>query len=69
MTIKFAGAARGKKGSKGGGGRVRLSDFDIGRLSGLKYKLVCHFTWVANMVEGGIKKEMMWMDHYFWKGS
>ena len=33
---------REKKGSKGGGGRVRLPDVDTGRLSGLKYKLICH---------------------------
>ena len=56
MTIKFAGAARGKKGIGGEGGQLSLLNHNIGRLSGLKYKLVCHFTWVANMVEGGIKK-------------
>ena len=39
----LAGAAREEKGSEGGGGQVRLLDVDTGRLSGLKYELVCHF--------------------------
>ena len=39
----LAGAARGRTGSKGGGGPVRSSDVDTGRLSGLKYKLICYF--------------------------
>ena len=45
-----AGATKREKGSKGGGGRG-LSD--TGRLSGLKYKLICLFDLVADMVEGG----------------
>ena len=45
-------AAGGKKGSEGVGGRVSLLDVDTGRLSGLKYKLICHFKLVADMVGG-----------------
>ena len=29
---------------------MRLSDVDTGRLLGLKYKLICHFKLVADMV-------------------
>jgi hypothetical protein len=36
---KVLGAVTGEKGSKGGGGQVRLPDVDTGRLSRLKYKL------------------------------
>ena len=43
LTEVLAGATRGKKGSKGGGGRVRLLNVDTRRLSGLKYKLICYF--------------------------
>ena len=50
----LAGATRGERGSKGGGGRVRLSDVRIERLSGLKYKLICHFKLATDMVGGGI---------------
>jgi hypothetical protein len=45
-----------KKGSKGGGSRVGLPDFATGRLSRLKYKLVCHFNLVVDMVKDGIKE-------------
>ena len=38
-----AGSARGQTGSKVGGGQMRLLDVDTRRLSGLKYKLTCHF--------------------------
>jgi hypothetical protein len=34
----LAGAARRKKGSEGGGGRVRLSNVDTGELAGFKDK-------------------------------
>ena len=64
LTKVLAGAARGKKGSKGGGGRVRLLDVDIRRLSGLKYKLICHFKLATDMVGVGIQKLVN-----SWKGS
>jgi hypothetical protein len=35
---------------------VRLLDVDTGRLSGLKYKLICCFKLAANMVRCGIKE-------------
>ena len=34
---------------------MRLSDVDTRRLSGTKYKLMCHFKLVAEMVGGGIQ--------------
>ena len=37
------------------GNRVRLN---TGRLSGLKYKLVCHFKLAVVIVEGGIREFM-----------
>ena len=40
----------GGKGTKGGGGRVRLSNVDTGRLTGFKYKLICCFKLVTDMV-------------------
>ena len=49
----LAGVARREKGSKGGGGRVRLLDVDTRRLWGLKYKLICLFK--LDMVRGGIR--------------
>ena len=52
----LAGTARGKKGSKGGGGRVRLSDVDTGELAGFKDKLICRFILSADMVGGGIQE-------------
>jgi hypothetical protein len=52
----LAGAARGEKKIKGGGGRVRLLDVDNGRLSGLKYNLICLFRLAAEMVRGGIEE-------------
>ena len=51
-----AGATRGKKESKGGGGRVRLLNVDTGRLSGMKYKLICHLKVAADMVGGGMRE-------------
>ena len=54
LTKVLAGAGRWEKGSKGGGGRMRLSNIDTERLSRLKYKLICHFKLVADMVGGGI---------------
>ena len=35
---------------------MRLSDADIGGLSGLKYKLICCFKLASDMVRGGIWK-------------
>ena len=52
----LAGVARGEKGSKGEGGQARLSNIDTGRLSGLKYKLICRFKLATDMVRGGIQK-------------
>ena len=43
MTKVLAGAARGEKGSKGGGGQVRLLDVDTGELTGFQNELICHF--------------------------
>ena len=40
----------GQKGVEVGGSRVRFTDVNTGRLSGLKYKLVCHFKLVVDMV-------------------
>ena len=33
---------------------MRLSNVDIGRLSGLKYKLICSFKLAVDLVGGGI---------------
>ena len=44
----------GEKGSKGEEGQVKISDVDTGRLSGLKYKLICCFKLAADMARGGI---------------
>ena len=52
----LADAARGKNGSKGGGGQVRLLNVDTGRLAGFKYKLICRFKLTAEMVWGGIRE-------------
>ena len=38
------------------GSRVRLMDVDTGRLSGLKYKLVCCFKLKVDMVRGGVRE-------------
>ena len=46
----LAGVARGEKGIGSGGGQERLPDVDTGRLSGLNYKLVCHFELAQDLV-------------------
>ena len=53
----LAGATGGseEKGRGWEGSRVRLMDFNIGRLSGLKYKLVCCFKLMADMLKEGIR--------------
>jgi hypothetical protein len=51
LTKVLAGAARGEKGSKDGGGRVSLSNVDTGKLTGLKYKLISHYKLPADMSE------------------
>jgi hypothetical protein len=51
----LAGAVRGE-GKWGGEGQVRLLDVDTGRLSGLKYELVCLFELVSDMVRDGIRE-------------
>ena len=53
LTILLASAARGKKGSGNGEGQMSLPDVNKGRLSRLKYKLLCHFELAMDMVEGG----------------
>ena len=50
----LAGATREKKGSKGGGGQVRLSNVDTGELAEFKNKLICHFLLAADRIRGGI---------------
>ena len=45
----------GEKVNRGGGSRVKL-DVNKGMLSGLKYKLVCHFKLVTDMVRGGVRE-------------
>ena len=47
-----------KKGSKDGGGQLRLLDVDTGTLSGLKYKLICRFKLAADIV-GSDNKEFV----------
>ena len=48
LTKVLAGATRGEKGSKSGGGRVRLWE-----LVGFKDKLIYHFVLAADMIGGG----------------
>ena len=55
LTKVLAGAAREENRSKGAGGCERLLD-DTGRLSGLKYKLICCFKLVGNMIGVGIRE-------------
>ena len=54
LTKVLAGVAREEKGSKGGGGRMRLTNFDTRELAGFKVKLICRFILVADMVRGGV---------------
>ena len=51
----LAGSARGGKGNKGVGGRLRFPDVDTQRQSGFKYKLICCFKLAVDMVRGGIR--------------
>ena len=46
----------GGEGKWGCRGRVRVPDVDIRRLSGLKFKLVCHFELAVDLVRGGIRE-------------
>ena len=62
LTKLLAGAARGGKGTKGGGGRVRLLDVDTGRPSGLNYRLICRFKLAADVIRGGIREFVNDMD-------
>ena len=52
----LGGAARGKTGSKGGEGRVRLSDVDIREWVGFQNELIGRFILAADMVGGGIRE-------------
>ena len=56
LTKVLAGAARGGKGSKSGGGRVRLSNVHTGELAEFNDELMCSFILVANIVGGGIRE-------------
>jgi hypothetical protein len=38
------------------GSRVRLTDFNTGRLSRFNYKLICHFKLAADMIRGGVRE-------------
>ena len=58
----LAGAARGEMGGKDGRNQVRLLEVDTGRLLGLKYKLICHFKLVADLVGGDIREVVNDMD-------
>ena len=53
----LAGATRGEKGSKVGGGRVRLSDVDTRELAGFQNQLICHFVLVVDMI--GVASESL----------
>ena len=57
LTKVLASAARREKGSKGGGGRVRLSNVDTRELAGYKDKLIFCFILAADMVRGGTYKQ------------
>ena len=50
LTKVLVFATREEKGTKDGGGQMRLPDIDTGGLSGLKYKLVCHFKLATDVV-------------------
>ena len=58
----LAGAAREEMGSKGGGGRMRLSDVDTRELAGFQNELICRFILAANMVGDGIQEFVNDMD-------
>ena len=60
----LAGAAREEKGSMGQECQVKLLDVDTRRLSGLKYKLICHFKLAVDMVGGGIREFVNDMDRW-----
>jgi hypothetical protein len=62
QTKVLAGVARGKKGSKGGGRLNEVIEFDTGRLSGLKYKLIYCFKLAVDMVGGCIREIVNDMD-------
>ena len=50
-------------GKREGWGRPsEVIDVDNGRLSGLKYKLICHFKLMADMIGGGIQEIVNDMD-------
>ena len=52
----LADAAWGETGSKGGGGRVRLSNVDTKELAGFTDKLICSFILAEDMVGDDIRK-------------
>ena len=57
LTIVLAGANRGETGSKGGGGRERLSNVDTRELAGFQNQLICHFVLVVDMI--GVASESL----------
>ena len=51
-----------KTGSKGGGGRVRLSDVDTRELVGFQNQLICCFMLAVDVAGGGIQEFVNYMD-------
>ena len=69
LSKVLACAAKGKREVRVGEA-VRLLNVDTGRLVGFKYKLICRFKLVADMVRGGIKEFANDTDGpAFWKES
>ena len=54
LTKVLGAATREKKGSMDGRGLLNLPNVGTGRLLGLKYKLICHFKLMANIVRVAI---------------
>ena len=78
LTKVLAGTTRGERGSKGGGGRVRLLDVDTRELTGFQKELVCRFILAVDMVGGGIREFVNDTDgpaflenelRWFWMGT
>jgi hypothetical protein len=67
LTKVLADAARVEKGSKGGGGRVRLSNVDTGELSGFKDELICRFILAVDMDGPAFLEREQW--DWVWMGT
>ena len=63
----LASVARRETGSKGRGGRVRLSGVDTWELAGFQNELICCFILMAGMVRSGLREFVN--DQHSWKGS